>query len=59
MFDNVVVGVHDYEAGRDAVALATDLVSPDGKLLLVYVEVMALAPDPDAYLEWQFAERRR
>ena len=59
MFDNVVVGVDDYQAGRDALALATDLVSPDGKLLLVYVEVMALAPDPDADLEWQLAERRR
>ena len=27
--------------------------------MLVYVEVMALAPDPDADLEWQIADRRR
>ena len=59
MFDNVVVGVGDHRAGRDALALAEDLVSPTGKLLLVYVEVRALAPDPDADLEWQIADRRR
>ena len=31
MFDNVVVGVDDYEAGRDALELAKQLVSPDGR----------------------------
>ena len=27
MFDNVIIGVDDYDAGRDAVALATRLAS--------------------------------
>jgi hypothetical protein len=31
MFDNVVVGVDDYEAGRDALELAKQLVSIDGR----------------------------
>lgn len=59
MFDNVVVGVDDPEAGRDALELAKQLVSGDGQLLLVYVEVVMLAPDPTVDPDWQVTERRR
>lgn len=59
MFDNVVVGVDDPEPGRDALELAKQLVSGDGELLLVYVEVVMLAPDPSVDPDWQVAESRR
>ena len=59
MFDNVVVGVDDYEAGRDALELAKQLVSPDGDMLLVFVEVVMRAPGPDTDPQWQLDDRRR
>lgn len=59
MFDNVVVGVDDYEAGRDALELAKQLVSLDGDMLLVYVEVVMRAPGPDTDPKWQLDDRRR
>jgi nucleotide-binding universal stress UspA family protein len=37
MFKNVIVGVDRLDGGRDAIALATDLVSDGGKLTLGYV----------------------
>jgi nucleotide-binding universal stress UspA family protein len=58
MFDNVVVGVDDYEAGRDAIELAKQLVSLNGDLLLVYVEVVMHAPGPDTDPTWQLDDRR-
>jgi nucleotide-binding universal stress UspA family protein len=58
MFDNVVVGVDDYEAGRDAIELAKQLVSLNGNLLLVYVEVVMHAPGPDTDPTWQLDDRR-
>jgi uncharacterized protein len=57
MFDSVVVGVDDHQAGRDALGLAKQLVSPDGSLTLVYVQVVMLAADSDPV--WQVAERHR
>ncbi|MBV8954004.1 MAG: universal stress protein [Solirubrobacterales bacterium] len=45
MFDNVVVGVRSECAGRDAMALAKQLVSPEGELILVHVHVVPSAPD--------------
>ena len=59
MFDNVVVGIDNYEAGRDALELAKQLVAPDGDMLLVFVEVVRRAPGPDADPQWQLDERRR
>jgi nucleotide-binding universal stress UspA family protein len=59
MFDNVVVGVDDYEAGRDALELAKLMVSLDGDLLLVYVEVVMRTPGPDTDPQWQLDDRRR
>jgi nucleotide-binding universal stress UspA family protein len=40
MFENAIVGVDKLIAGRDAVALTTMLVSPDGEITLVYVEAL-------------------
>jgi nucleotide-binding universal stress UspA family protein len=47
MFDNVIIGVDDYDAGRDAVGLATRLASGKRRLTFAYVEVVALKP-PDS-----------
>jgi nucleotide-binding universal stress UspA family protein len=47
MFDNVIVGIDDYDAGRDAVRLATQLASGKRQLTFAYVEVVALKP-PDS-----------
>jgi nucleotide-binding universal stress UspA family protein len=58
MFDDVVVGVDDYEVGRDAIELAKQLVSVDGDLLLVYVEVVMHTPGPDTDPTWQLDDRR-
>jgi nucleotide-binding universal stress UspA family protein len=59
MFDNAVVGADDDQAGRDALELAKQLVSTDGSLLLVYVQVVMAPPDPGEDPDWQVAERRR
>jgi nucleotide-binding universal stress UspA family protein len=59
MFENVVKGVDDYEAGQDALELAKQLVSLDGHLLLVYVEVVMRAPGPETDPKWQLDDRRR
>lgn len=47
MFDNVIVGVDDYGAGRDAVGLATQLASAKRRLTFACVEVVAPKP-PDS-----------
>jgi nucleotide-binding universal stress UspA family protein len=59
MFDNVVVGIDNYDAGRDALELAKQLVPPDGDMLLVFVQVVMRAPGPDTDPQWQLDERRR
>jgi nucleotide-binding universal stress UspA family protein len=48
MFENVVAGIGDYEAGRDAVELAKALVSRDGRIALVHVEGEQSDPAPDS-----------
>jgi hypothetical protein len=48
MFENVVVGIGDYEGGRDAAELATALVSSDGEITLVYVEGLQSDPATDS-----------
>lgn len=58
MFDNVVVGIDDPQAGRDALALARQLVSGDGSLLLVYVQRVAPVVDSEADAVFQVDERR-
>ena len=37
MFKNVLVGVDGRENGRDAIALASDLIDPGGRLTLANV----------------------
>lgn len=59
MFENVVVGVKDLEAGLDALELARQLVSPAGQLLLVNVHDTVLGPFPKSDPQWQASERRR
>jgi nucleotide-binding universal stress UspA family protein len=58
MFDNVIVGVDDYDAGRDAVGLATRLGSGKPSLTFAYVEVVALTP-PDSAGTSESADCRR
>ena len=55
MFNHAVVGVGDYEAGRDSVSLASELAA-GARLTLAYVEVV---PAPDSGAVWQEADCRR
>jgi nucleotide-binding universal stress UspA family protein len=45
MFKNVLVGVDGRPTGRDAIALASQLMDPDGKLTLAYVRSDEVAED--------------
>jgi nucleotide-binding universal stress UspA family protein len=58
MFDNVIIGVDDPEGGRDALALARQLASPDGDLTLAYVQVVMPRPDEDSGAASLAADRR-
>ena len=58
MFDNVIVAINDYDAGRDAVGLATQLASGKRALAFAYVEVVALEP-PDSAGASESADGRR
>ena len=48
MFEQVVVGIRDDHAGRDAIALAMELVSGDGAVTLLHVQVISARPAPDS-----------
>ena len=48
MFQQVVVGIRDDQAGRDAIALARELVSGDGAVTLLHVQVISARPAPDS-----------
>jgi nucleotide-binding universal stress UspA family protein len=58
MFSNVVVGVKQLEAGRDALCLARALTSAKGNLTLAHVQVVAPKPAPDAGAAGAAARRR-
>ena len=58
MFEKVVVGIDDYEAGRDALELANQLVSLRRNLLLVYVEVLIAGLGPRSDPRWQLDDRQ-
>lgn len=58
MFDRVLVGVGSDEAGRDAIALAKQLLSPQGKLTLLHVYVVTGKPAPDSGVKGAAAKRR-
>ena len=44
MFDNVIVGVGEHESWHDAIALAKQLVSTDGRLTLANIYVFGAEP---------------
>jgi nucleotide-binding universal stress UspA family protein len=46
MFDNIIVGVGDPQAGRDALALAARLAAAHAQLTLAHVEVVPREPWP-------------
>jgi len=58
VFSNVVVGVKEREAGRDALCLARILISANGKLTLASVQVVAPRPAPDSGAAGAEARRR-
>jgi nucleotide-binding universal stress UspA family protein len=58
MFGDVLAGIRDREAGRDAVALARELVAPRGKLTLVHVDVVTAKPAPDSAAARDASHRR-
>ena len=58
MFSNVVVGVKELEAGRDALCLARALASANGNLTLAHVQLVAPKPAPDSGAAGAAARRR-
>lgn len=48
MFRNIVVGVRDVQAGRDAIALAARLRAPEDAVTLLHVDVVTGRPAPDS-----------
>jgi nucleotide-binding universal stress UspA family protein len=58
MFENVIVGVKDLEAGRDAVCLAQALAARDRKLTLAHVQVAATKPAADSGAVGSAARRK-
>jgi nucleotide-binding universal stress UspA family protein len=59
MFNKVIVGVADQQAGRDAIALARRLAAPDTKLTLAFVQPRVLGATPGSDTVAENAERRR
>jgi nucleotide-binding universal stress UspA family protein len=57
MFDNVLVGVDGRPNGRDAIALASRLMDPDGRLTLVHVNRSEVAEERDSSLALLERER--
>ena len=58
MFSNVVVGMKEPEAGRDALRLAWALTSAKGNLTFANVQVVAPKPAPDSGAAGSDARRR-
>jgi len=58
-FRKVVVGVDDQQGGRDAAALAADLVAADGSVMLVTVHIRDLLVGRSSGTELQTVERSR
>lgn len=59
MFNKVLIGIDDHEGGRDAIALARQLVAPDGHLELAYVHNGYPVPARGTNAEFERAERDR
>jgi nucleotide-binding universal stress UspA family protein len=58
MFDNIIIGADDAEAGRDALALAQQLAAPRGQVTFAYVQVGAPPPELDSASLALAADRR-
>jgi nucleotide-binding universal stress UspA family protein len=58
MFENVIVGVKDIQAGRDAVRLAQALAARESSLTLAHVHVVAPKPAADSGSVGSAAKRR-
>jgi nucleotide-binding universal stress UspA family protein len=48
MFEQLVVGIRDDQAGRDAIALTMELAAGDGAVTLLHVQVISTRPGPDS-----------
>jgi nucleotide-binding universal stress UspA family protein len=59
MFRNVLVGVDERPGGRDAIALAKDLVAEDGELTLAYVHLGDPKPTRGSSPAFDAAEQER
>jgi nucleotide-binding universal stress UspA family protein len=59
MFRNVLVGVDERPGGRDAIALAKDLVAKDGELTLAYVHLGDPKPTRGSSPAFDAAEQER
>jgi nucleotide-binding universal stress UspA family protein len=59
MFNNVIVGVDEQQGGRDAIALAKDLVAEDGELTLAYVHFGDPKLTPGSSPAFEATERQR
>lgn len=59
MFTNVIVGVDERQGGRDAVALAKQLVAEDGQLALAYVYLADRTPVRGSSGAFEAGERQR
>ena len=56
-FSIVLVGVDGASAGRDAIALAANLIEPDGKLILAHVHEGELTPRRASNLDYDAVQR--
>ncbi len=59
MFKNVIVGVDEQQGGRDAVALAKELVAKGGELALAYVHFGDPTPTRGSSPAFEATERQR
>ena len=59
MFNNVVVGVDRHGGGRDAIALSTKLLAPDGELSLAHVHAGDVRIGRRSTAEHNLAEREQ
>lgn len=59
MFRNVLVGVDERPGGRDAIALAMDLVAKDGELTLAHVHLGVAKPPRGPTPAFEVAEQER
>jgi nucleotide-binding universal stress UspA family protein len=59
MFNHVIIGIDEHQGGRDAIALAQDLVAKDGRLTLAYVHAGYTLGGRGSNADFEAAERDR